>query len=287
MTHALCCIFCCIFCIFGFFLAEILAFHALKRKVPNGVFGGGEKNWTILNGPFLSRTPFFPCKLRFFLHFLHLHFRSFRFAIFAPAPWLGSVTMEWWWRERALLGSLPTKKRSDSILDPSFIVFCVSVCVAFKRQTKTIASQNNFFSRTNLCPLAAFTAFFGTLPKGNKKGTGRGIFFCQLQFISSRDIFPSEFQLLWRHIVVVGSFKQKKKMENPFGWCNTAVSAALPFLELGLSKFDLNPEDFNLVRKSSSSVRFISFLAERFEPVGGVRPFSRSFLGSRASGEGG
>ena len=59
----------------------------------------------------------------------------------------------------------------------------------------------------------------------------------------------------------------KKKMENPFGWCNTAVSAALPFLELGLSKFDLNPEDFNLVRKSSSRFDSVLFWPKGSNPL--------------------
>ena len=74
------------FAFFGFSPAEILAFNALKRKPVTGAEGAEENFWTILNGPFLSWTPFFPCKLHCFdfLHFLHLHFRTFRIAFLAP-----------------------------------------------------------------------------------------------------------------------------------------------------------------------------------------------------------
>ena len=76
------------FAFFGFSPAEILAFNALKRKPVTGAEGAEENFWTILNGPFLSWTPCFPCKLHFFdfLHFFAFAFSDLPICIFSPPP---------------------------------------------------------------------------------------------------------------------------------------------------------------------------------------------------------
>ena len=199
MTHALCCIFCCIFCIFGFFLAEILAFHALKRKVPNGVFGGGEKNWTILNGPFLSRTPFFPCKLRFFLHFFA--FFAFAFSVlpicnFCPRPLIrecdDGVMMEGTCTPR-----VPADKKKERLNSwPVFhSILCVCVC-CFQKTNKNNCLPKQFFFKNKPVPSGSFHCLFRHIPQKVIKRARAGVSFfvnCSLSRVGTFSLQSSSF----------------------------------------------------------------------------------------------